>query len=135
MIFVIAVAGYVAALIAISRFRDSESRYTRTQFSWYAVPYLFPWVFGITSDVLMLYGVKTASLSANTNPTAVSFDEFFITYCALFAYPLFRQMMGRLRDSGLSRIWAYAGLIPGLNLLVIIMLMCKPSIDGIQPEQ
>ena len=134
MIFVIAIAGYVAALVAISRFRDSESRYTRTQFSWYAVPYLFPWIFGIASDVLMFYGVKPASLSANTNATALSFQEFFIVYCALFAYPLFRQMMGRLRDSGLSRVWAYAGLIPGLNLLVIITLMLKPAIDDTQSE-
>jgi len=128
VIFLIAVAGYVAALVAIFRFADSESRYTRAHFSWYAIPYLTPWLFGMTNDVLRLNGVDFITNNTVGEFFNITFTDFFIVYCALFAYPLFRQIMGRLRDTNLGRTWAYLALLPIVNVLILLVLMARPTV-------
>ena len=123
MIGLVALAGYLAALIAIYRHKDSERRVSRIDFAWYAIPYLTPWIFGITSDLLKLNGLASTSGTENLYWST----EIFIVYISLFAYPLFRQMMGRLNDCGGGTAIAYISLIPLINIFTVIYLLIKPT--------
>jgi len=123
MIGLVAIAGYIAAFIAINRYKDAERRSSRTDFAWYAVPYLTPWILGIGADLLVINGVVSPSGTENLFWST----EIFIVYVSLFSYPLFRQMMLRINDCGSTSVIAYISLIPLINIFMVLYLLIKPT--------
>ena len=123
MIGLVAIAGYIAGFIAINRYKGAERRSSRTDFVWYAIPYLTPWILGISGDLLVINGVVSPSGTENLFWST----EMFIVFVSLFSFPLFRQMMWRINDCGSSTNLAYISLIPLVNIFTVVYLLLKPT--------
>lgn len=115
MLGLIAIAGFIAAFIAINRFSDSTREYGRKPYSIFVTMYLAPLIVGGVYDFVRL---------EHTNlPPLTWFSQLIIPYLALLSYPLFQRIMWRINDCG-SRKWvAYLCLIPYLNIFPLIYLM------------
>ncbi len=48
---------------------------------------------------------------------------------SVLTFPLFQRLVRRARDAGMGKALPYAGAIPGVGLLVLLILLVKPSAE------
>lgn len=118
---------FSALNLALAQVFKFSGRATRSEFWWVFGAYVLVVIAATVYDIITLL-VQLETYGANVVIAMLSPGSFVSVWVGvILAIPLIGLTVRRLHDAGFSGLWAFAGLLPAIGALALLLLCGLPS--------